>query len=240
MKTKSIILSAIMMAMSTVSIAQNITVPEPEFANSYYILTSDSTFKELPKENGRLVKHTSLASRIGKIASHAADVVGAAGAVGAIASNSIGGVVNGVRVMGTAANVGEAASSISGLTFAEGMDIVFEGAHSPLVANSSNDGIRIIVNNGNNSVDPRDMYRIVRLKEKKKSRQIRWQTITPSMLGTSDAEKIGYANFSGHRYGNGSYIITIPATEASKGEYAIFYMSMASATEIPVATFSIQ
>lgn len=240
MKTKNIILSAIMMAMSTVSIAQNITVPEPEFANSYYILTSDSTFKELPKENGRLVKHTSLASRIGKIASHAADVVGAAGAVGAIASNSIGGVVNGVRVMGTAANVGEAASSISGLTFAEGMDIVFEGAHSPFVANSSNDGIRIIVNNGNNSVDPRDMNRIVRLKEKKKSRQIRWQTITPSMLGTSDAEKIGYANFSGHRYGNGSYIITIPTTEASKGEYAIFYMSMASATEIPVATFSIQ
>lgn len=60
------------------------------------------------------------------------------------------------------------------------------------------------------------------------------------MLGTSDAEKIGYANFSGHRYGNGSYIITIPTTETSKGEYAIFYMSMASATEIPVATFSIQ
>ncbi len=239
MKTKSLLLTAIMMAVSTVSFAQNVTVPEPEFANSYYILTSDSTFNELPKENGTLVKHTSLVSRIGKIASHAADVVGAAGAVGAITSNSIGGVIDGVKVMGTAANVGEAASSISGLAFAEGKDIVFDGAHSPYVISSTPEGIRIIVNNGNNSVDPRDLFRVARLKCKKKSRQIHWQTITPSLFGTAEAEKIGYVNFSGHRYGDVSYIITIPASEATAGDYGIFYMSLASATEIPVVTFSI-
>ena len=119
MKTKSILLTAIMMAVSTFSFAQTITVPEPEFANSYNVLTSDSTYKELPKENGTLVKHTSLVSRIGKIAGHAADVVGAAGAIGAIASSSVSGVVDGVRVMGTAANVSDAASSICGLAFAE-------------------------------------------------------------------------------------------------------------------------
>jgi hypothetical protein len=239
MKTKSILLTAIMMAVSTLSTAQAITVPEPEFANSYYMLTSDSTYKELPKENGTLVKHTSLASRIGKIAGHAADVVGAAGAIGAVTSNSIGGMVDGVRVMSTAANVGDAANSITGLTFAEGLDIVFEGAHSPYVTANSKD-IRIVVNNGANNIDPRDLFRIVRFKEKKKNRQIRWQTITPSLFGTTEAEKIGYANFTGHRYGNYSYVITISAAEAKPGEYGIFYMSLASASEIPVATFSIQ
>ena len=240
MKTKSIILSAIMMAMSTVSFAQNISVPEPEFANSYYMLTSDSTYKELPKESGSLVKHTSLVSRIGKIAGHAADVVGAAGAIGAMTSNSVSGIVDGVRVMGTAANVSDAANSISGLAFAEGQDIVFEGAHSPYVTSCGSKGISIIVNNGTNNIDPRDLFRIVRFKEKKKNRQIRWQTITPSLFGTTEAEKIGYVNFTGHRYGANSYVITIPSDEAKLGEYGIFYMSLASATDIPVATFSIK
>lgn len=240
MKTKSILLTAIMMAMSIVSFSQNITVPEPEFANSYYILTSDSTYKELPKENGTLVKHTSLVSRIGKIAGHAADVVGAAGAIGAVASNSVSGMVDGVRVMSTAANVSDAANSISGLAFAEGQNIVFEGAHSPYVAICGSNGVSLIANSGNNNIDPRDLFRIVRFKEKKKNRQIRWQTITPSLFGTTEAEKIGYANFTGHRYGANSYIITIPSAEAIPGEYGIFYMSLASAAEIPVATFSIQ
>lgn len=240
MKTKSILLTAIMMAVSTFSFAQTITVPEPEFANSYYVLTSDSTYKELPKENGTLVKHTSLVSRIGKIAGHAADVVRAAGAIGAVASNSVSGMVDGVRVMSTAANVSDAASSISGLAFAEGQDIVFEGAHSPYATSCDSKGISIVVNNGTNNIDPRDLFRIVRFKGKKKSRQIRWQTITPSLFGTTEAEKIGYANFTGHRYGDYSYVINVPASEAKPGEYGIFYMSLTSASEIPVATFSIQ
>ena len=239
MRMKTIILAAAIMATLSAN-AQTITVPEPEFANSYYVLTSDSTYKELPKENGTLVKHTSLVSRIGKIAGHAADVVGAAGAIGAIASSSVSGVVDGVRVMGTAANVSDAASSISGLAFAEGQDIVFEGAHSPYVTSCGSKGISIVVNNGTNNIDPRDLFRIVRFKGKKKSRQIRWQTITPSLFGTTEAEKIGYANFTGHRYGDYSYVINVPASEAKPGEYGIFYMSLTSASEIPVATFSIQ
>lgn len=142
--------------------------------------------------------------------------------------------------MGTAANVSDAASSISGLAFAEGQDIVFEGAHSPYVTSCGSKGISIVVNNGANNIDPRDLFRIVRFKGKKKSRQIRWQTITPSLFGTTEAEKIGYANFTGHRYGDYSYVINVPASEAKPGEYGIFYMSLTSASEIPVATFSIQ
>lgn len=228
-----------MLSVGTVSYAQKVSVPEPEFVNSYYLLTSDSTYAELPKENAAVKKHTSLASKIGKIASHAADVAGAAGGIGVFTSNSVGGVIDGVRVMGTAANVGSAADAITNLTFAEGKDIVFETGHSPYVTGSNKD-VRIVINNGYNVNDPRDMYRIVRFNASKKERKVRWQTITPSLFGTSQAEKIGYANFSGHRYGNQSYIITLPASEAQPGEYGIFYMGLAQATEIPVATFSIQ
>ena len=148
-------------------------------------------------------------------------------------------MVDGIRVMGTAANVGSAADAITNLTFAEGQDIVFENGHSPYVT-STNKDVRIVINNGSNSVDPRDMYRIVRFNASKKERKVRWQTITPSLFGTTQAEKIGYANFSGHRYGSQSYVITLPASEAKPGEYGIFHMGLAQATEVPFATFSIQ
>lgn len=239
MKVKALLASIMMLFVGTVSYAQKVNIPEPEFINSYYLLTSDSTYAELPKENGTVKKHTSLASKIGKIASKAADVAGAAGGIGVFTSNSVGGMVDGIRVMGTAANVGSAADAITNLSFAEGMDIVFENGHSPYVT-ALNKDVRIVINNGNNDNDPRDMYRIVRLNAGKKERKVRWQTITPSLFGTSEAEKIGYAKFSGHRYGNQSYIITVPVSEAKEGEYGIFYMGLAQATEVPVATFSIQ
>ena len=37
--------------------AQKVVVPEPEFINSYCVLTSDSTFDVLPKESGKVEKH---------------------------------------------------------------------------------------------------------------------------------------------------------------------------------------
>lgn len=52
MKVKALLASIMMLFMGTVSYAQKVNIPEPEFINSYYLLTSDSTFAELPKENG--------------------------------------------------------------------------------------------------------------------------------------------------------------------------------------------
>lgn len=243
MKYTTLLLSAMIMFAPLTSEAQNtakVSVPEPEFVNSYYLLTSDSTYAELPKENGSVKKHVSLGSRIAKIATHAADVGAAVGGIGVYTSNSIGGMVDGIKVMGTAANVGDAASAITNLTFAEGQDIVFSNTHSPYVVSQKAAPLRIVINNGGNSVDPRDMFRVVRFNTTKKNRKIRWQTITPSLFGTTKAEEIGYVNFTGHRYGNQSYVITIPANESKAGEYGIFYMTLASATDIPIATFSIQ
>ncbi len=52
-------------------------------------------------------------------------------------------------------------------------------------------------------------------------------------------KKRGYVAFTGHKYGNQSYLLEIPASEAEPGEYGIFYMSIITATAIPVGTFSI-
>ena len=62
----------------------------------------------------------------------------------------------------------------------------------------------------------------------------------PALLGTEDAQKAGYVQFEGHKYGEQSYLLTIPASEMTSGEYGIFYMSIITATAIPVGTFSIQ
>ena len=60
-----------------------VTVSEPEFVNSYCILTSDSTLAILPKESGSIQKHENKAKKWTKIIGGAADVVGAVGMVGA-------------------------------------------------------------------------------------------------------------------------------------------------------------
>ena len=59
MTKKTIIMSMMMALMPSFSFAQNITVPEPEFTHSYYLLTSDSTYGELPKESIQAFSHVS-------------------------------------------------------------------------------------------------------------------------------------------------------------------------------------
>ena len=61
----------------------------------------------------------------------------------------------------------------------------------------------------------------------------------PALIGSAETKKRGYVAFTGHKYGNQSYLLEIPASEAEPGEYGIFYMSIITATAIPVGTFSI-
>ena len=85
-----------------------------------------------------------------------------------------------------------------------------------------------------------DCYRIVRFKGSKKERRIQWIEFESSLIGTDETKKAGYVQFEGHKYGNQSYLLTIPASELEKGEYGIFYMSIITATTIPVGTFSVK
>lgn len=100
---------SLVMMLHTSSIFAQVTAPEPEFINSYCILTSDATYDQLPKESGTIGKHENKAKKWGKLLGGAASIVGAAGSLGAIgaaSSGSVSGVMTGVRVMGTASSVG--------------------------------------------------------------------------------------------------------------------------------------
>lgn len=237
---KKVIVSFGMFLVTASIFAQEVTVAEPEFINSYCILTSDSTLVTLPKELGTIGKHENKVKKWSKWIGGAADIVGAGGMIGAATAGSVGGVINGVRVMGGAAGMASAAGTVSGLAGSSGMDIIFKGGHSNYSINLDGNGVRLLIKGENNETDPLDTYRIVRFNASKKERRIRWMEFESSLLGTDDTKKAGYVSFSGHKYGQQSYLLTIPANELEKGEYGVFYMSIITATAIPVGTFSVE
>lgn len=51
---KKLFISLVLLSASVVGFAQQVTAPEPEFIGSYCMLTSDSTYVVLPKENGKV------------------------------------------------------------------------------------------------------------------------------------------------------------------------------------------
>lgn len=236
---KKLLFFAMSFAATTNLNAQNVTVAEPEFVNSYCILTSESTYDVLPKENGDIQKHQNKVSKFAKIAGAASRVGGAAGLLGVATAGSASGVVTGLRVMGTASSVGGMASAADVLAGVEGMDIVFEGGKSAYQVKTNGD-IRLLIKGENNEADPMEMYRIVRFQKSKKDRRIQWTQFEPALLGSEKAQKAGYVAFEGHKYGEQSYLLTIPASEVKSGEYGIFYMSIISASVIPVGTFSVK
>ena len=241
MNTKKITLLVIMMALAIIpSNAQQITVEEPEFVGTYCILTSDSTCAVLPKESGTIKKHQSKFSRLAKVVSAVATVGGAVGGIVGVNAGSFGAFEAGMKTMGTAANVGEMADAADVLAGAEGMDIVFDGGASSYSVPEGMRDVRLLIKGYSNEQDPMSIYRIVRFSTSKKERRIQWMEIKPALLGSSKAEKGGYVNFTGHKYGNQSYLITIPESELKKREYGIFYMSIITSTSLPVGTFSVK
>ena len=119
------------------------------------------------------------------------------------------------------------------------MDIVFNGGKSTYQVKADGD-IRLLIKGENNDTDPMEMYRIVRFQKSKKDRRIQWMQFEAALLGSEKAQKAGYVTFEGHKYGDQSYLLTIPASEVKSGEYGIFYMSIITATAIPVGTFSVK
>lgn len=228
------------MILAVASASAQVTVQEPEFINSYCILTSDSTYATLPKESGTVGKHQNKVSKWSKIVGGASQLAGAAGVLGVATSGSMSGVVAGARVIGTASSVGTAADAVNGLAGSYGMDIIFKGGSSAYTVAADGNAVRLLIKAETNEYDPMECYRIVRFNASKKERRIQWLEWQPALLGSKDAEKAGYVSFSGHKYGEQSYLLTIPASELKKGEYGIVFMTIASATAVPVGTFSVK
>lgn len=137
--------------------AQQVTAPEPEFINSYCVLTSDSTFDALPKEDGMISKHQNKFGKFAKIAGAVGDLGFAGGMIGVSTAGSASGALNGLRVMGTAAGVGQAADAVNTLAGAEGMDIAFAGGKSAYVVKDASNGIRLLIKGENNNYDPMEI-----------------------------------------------------------------------------------
>lgn len=233
------IIFTIAMLLATGSTFAQVTVAEPEFINSYNILTSDSTLSTLPKESGSIQKHENKVRKFSKLLGGAASLAGAGGMIGLSTAGTASGAITGLRVMGTAAGVGSAADAVSGLAGASGMDIVFSGKSSVYQIEKGKE-VRLLIKGENNEQDPMELYRIVRFKSSKKDRRIQWMEFQPALIGSDETKKAGYVQFAGHKYGEQSYLLTIPASEMEKGEYGIFYMSIITATAIPVGTFSVK
>ena len=236
---KKYLISFTMLLASGSAFAQ-VTAPEPEFINSYCILTSDSTFAALPKESGTLGKHENKARKWSKIIVLAASIAGAGGMIGVATAGSMTGVINGVRVIGAAGGVASAASTVSGLAGSSGMDVIFKGKSSSFTVQQKAGDVRLLIKGERNDIDPMDIYRIVRFNTKKKERRIQWIEFEPALIGTKETINAGFVPFHGQKYGEQSYLLTIPASELEKGEYGIFYTSIITATSIPVGTFSIK
>lgn len=237
--TKRFFLAFATVALSGSAVAQNtVTVPEPEFVNSYVYLTSDSTFSKLPKETAEFKKHESGMSKFAKIAGGVADVAGSVGFGVAMAGGSVGAVMGGIQTMSTAAGVSNIAYSVDNLAGFNGMDIVFDGKESAYTIPQGND-VRIIYRAENNNTDPMDFLRVVQFKKGKKDRKVQWKVFSSSLLGTEKERKNGYLPFDATKYGESSYLITIPASALKEGEYGIISPSMVEATIIPIATFGI-
>ena len=224
--------------MATVNVSAQVSVPEPEFVGSYSILTSDVTCDVLPKESGEVQEHKNKVSKFAKIAGAASRVAGAAGVLGMSTAGSMSGVVAGARVVGTASSVGSMAGAANALAGAVGMDIVFKGGNSAYQVADASGGIRLLVKADNNDHDPMDVYRIVKFRASKKERRVQWMEFEPALLGTGDASKAGFISFTGHKYGEQSYILEIPAEQLEKGEYGIFFYGLS--TIVPTGTFSIK
>lgn len=222
--------------------AGDISVAEPEFLNSYCILTGNGTYDVLPKENGRIgeIKNKSgrLFNKIGKVAGVAGTVGGLTAAVGG-AANSFDGMVGGLKTMGVAGGVGGVAGAANALTAANGMDIVFAGPASAYSFDNKGQDVRILIKVENNEEDPANIYRIARFRTTKRDRRVKWMEWGESAFVTKDGEDKGFVYFTAHKYGEQSYLITIPASQLEEGEYGIFYMGLVTAETIPVGTFGI-
>lgn len=230
------------------AVCDSVTVPssglkvaEPEFINSYCILTSDSTYAVLPRENGFIGEHKnktkSLLGKIGKVAS-AASAIGGLGAAIGLNANSASAALTGLKAANTAWSVSEVADATSALAGASGMDIIFKGKASSYIHKLNAEDVKILIKAENNKYDPAGLYRIVKFYESKKERRIQWLQFEDGVID-EDAKKKGYIPFTAQKFGVQSYLLTIPASELEEGEYGIIYMGVETATMIPVGTFGI-
>jgi hypothetical protein len=120
------------------------------------------------------------------------------------------------------------------------MDVIFKRKSSSYKVDANGEDIRLLIKGENNEEDPMGIYRIVKFNVLGKNRRIQWMEFDSALLGSEETTNGGYLNFVGRKYGEQSYILTIPASEVAEGEYGVFYLDIITAAVIPVGTFSVK
>ena len=192
---------------------------------------ADNSLKALPMEDGKMEKHKNKFGKLASIVSTAATAAGALGGIGMIAgagSSSLGAVVTGAQVMGTAANVGSLADAANTLAGAEGMDFTFDGPSSALKCKNDGKDVRVLVNlRATKREDGLALFKVIRFNKSKKDRRLQWFQTKAALINTDDSEKAdkaGYLSFGYQNYGDHSSILTIPAAQLISGEYAVLFL----------------
>lgn len=66
--------------------------------------------------------------------------------------------------------------------------------------------VRLLIKSSSNEEDPLGIYRIVKFNTLKKQRRIQWFEFEPAVLASEEAQKSVFLNFTGHKYGEQSYL----------------------------------
>lgn len=244
--------ATLFVAVSTLSVsAQDITVAEPDTAAAdlMYYVTSDNQLQALPLETGEIKEHK---NKFGKIASIVGNAAGAAGALGGIGmvvganSGSIGTVLSGISVMNTASNIGDLASITDNLAGAEGHDFTYKPAKSTCAIKNDGKDVNILVNlKCKDKETALGVFKVVRFKATKSDRRLRWFQTKAALIDTDksdEAEKAGYLSFGYKSYGDHCSLLTIPASQLTKGEYGVYSLVNMFGANLSILcyTFSIE
>lgn len=81
------------------------------------------------------------------------------------------------------------------------MDIIFSGKSSSYVHKYDGKDVRLLIKSSSNEEDPLGIYRIVKFNTLKKQCRIQWFEFEPAVLASEEAQKSGFLNFTGHKYG---------------------------------------
>ena len=101
--------------------------------------------------------------------------------------------------------------------------------------------IRLLARDEDNEGDPRERFCIVRFSNFFwEILGAEWRHFTPAQFGSEEFKKSGHINFSGQKYGERSYLLTIPMSDLKTGCYGIFRVNSVVGDHIFLGAFSVK
>lgn len=117
------------------------------------------------------------------------------------------------------------------------MDIVIGIEEEPLSHYMTKGEMRIIVKVEDYCGNPTEEFRIIRLQKHPKELRFHLKKAEEGQSDAKTTQNLGFIKFSATKYGEGSYILSVPIKEIRSGFYGVFRRSSFSKDGIPMGTF---